>query len=90
MPTLTKGKNLNSAQIEQVKRSFVHRMTQENRRNVESMYKRQGWTLHETKCGANPWESDAEWIASHAFYILKNGALANRPNRCEPEFLAIR
>lgn len=29
-----------------------------------------------------------QWADKHAFYIRKDGHIANKPNHCEPSFLA--
>jgi hypothetical protein len=31
---------------------------------------------------------DAQWLATHAFYITKRGTLARNVNHCEPHYLA--
>ena len=35
-----------------------------------------------------PYTSDDDWVKQHAFYIKKDGHLADSPKRCEPVYLA--
>lgn len=32
--------------------------------------------------------TELHWIYGHAFYIRKDGHIADRPNHCEPDYLA--
>lgn len=32
--------------------------------------------------------SEQDWIINHAFYVRKDGHIANKSNHCEPAFMA--
>lgn len=77
MPKLIKGENLTTQQIKQVKAAFVHRPTTENNYPNRNPY---GLRI--------PAVNDSQWLREHAFYINVDGSLANKPNYCEPFYLA--
>jgi hypothetical protein len=74
---LTKGANLSPEQIAEVKRAFIYRHTIEH----QSAYRGESGQRTQT---------DAEWIAAHAFYIRRDGRLSQaiQHARCEPHYLA--
>lgn len=77
MIKLTRGTDLLPETRRQVLRAFTYRLTFENgypRRNP-------------CKARVEP-ITDAEWLAAHAFYTRKDGALDGRMHYCEPAFLA--
>ena len=74
---LIKGENLTVEQIKEVKRRFVHRLTFEN-----------GCPKRNTCKATIPYIHDDQWIREHAFYVKSNGDLSNKPNHCEPHYLA--
>lgn len=70
---LTKGTALTRDQRAEVLRRFIHRNTRE---------------LPCPIVGAPVTQTDAEWIADHAFYVTKAGRLANNRRFAEPHYLA--
>lgn len=75
-PKLTPGNKLSPAQIAQVKRAFVYRLTTEN-----------GYPQRNPTGARVPAITDEQWINEHAFYFRKDGQLASRPAHCEPAFM---
>lgn len=71
------GTQLLPATRRAVLRMFPYRPTIENN---YPRYNPAGCTI--------PPVTDAEWLASHAFYVTISGELAKRPNYCEPAFMA--
>lgn len=93
---LVRGKDLTPAQREDVKRQFVNRLTPQNRHQAFGAYVNEEpdpdseagvFATHGYPQGAES-GSDDEWIDSHAFYIRRDGSIASRPGRAEPETLA--
>lgn len=79
---LVKGARLTSAQKRAVLAAFVHRFTGEHR---------PAWSLQKMPNGgsyAPTHATDTEWVNDHAFYITAQGALASKPGRAEPVYLA--
>ena len=74
---LIKGSELSPVTRAEVLRTFTYRLTTEN-----------GYPKR-NPCGASvPAVSDAEWLAAHAFYVRKDGALAANRRHCEPAYMA--
>ena len=71
---LIRGDRLTEAQRADVLRRFVHRNTGTFRRHDQA----------ETPL----YQTDAEWLAAHAFYIRADGALSNKHGHCEPYYMA--
>lgn len=46
------------------------------------------WTREEWHAYHTPLTTDADWLASHAFYVNKDGTLDSRRNHCEPAYMA--
>jgi hypothetical protein len=71
---LIKGSELNDSQRKQVLAAFVHRNT------VEHPFLKAGGLRNYT---------DAQYIAEHAFYFVKDGSRLTFTHRyCEPHYLA--
>ena len=95
MPLLA-GSTLTPRQQAQVCSAFVHRWTVENARQTYqgrcpacAQGAPTGMTEPQWHAHHMPLTTDAEWIAAHAFYFVKDGSrlAANRP-RCEPAYMA--
>lgn len=68
---LVPGNSLTPDQVREVKNAFIYRYT------VEAPYLTPGLASGAT-------QTDAQWIAEHAFYIRRDGHLALIPKYCEP------
>ncbi len=79
---LVKGKDLTPQQREDVKRAYTYRFLDTTIYNPETSL-----AGHRMGHGHGAAE-DNRWIDSKAFYIRKDGKLANRPSHCEPVILA--
>lgn len=75
--TLTAGTELSPAQVRQVKAMFTHRNTADHPF---------GWGCNGHNFNRPSTQTDAEWIAEHAFYVKRDGTLARR--HAEPATLA--
>lgn len=96
MARLVKGSALTAEQVREVKRRFAYRWTSDNPQRCQvyrcskcdirvpyvNTHSADGHT-HPTI----PLQTDAEWLADHAFYINNDGSLSDRYRYCEPVFM---
>jgi hypothetical protein len=80
---LIKGKDLNNKQRRHVLASFVYRWTFENERAVRAHYSRL-----KLSCPSMPLQTDAQYLAEHAFWFKNNGEPTDVIRYCEPEYVA--
>lgn len=82
MSKLVKGNELPREIQEQVKRAYIYRWTIDNKRRKDAWAGIQGQPTI-------PLQTDAEWLAEHAFYVTDSGQrLSKRHTHCEPHYVA--
>jgi hypothetical protein len=99
MPRLIRGDKLSEPQQRMALNAFVYRWTTGNTQRASAY----GYCPHCKTRGGKPsvdnvacrrhhptvpLQTDAEWLAEHAFYVNKDGSLSGKPGRCEPAFMA--
>lgn len=92
---LIKGNDLNDSQRRQVLAAFTHRWTYENAKRIYDgkcpACVQRSQTGGSPTVNGKPWHeyhvpltTDAEWLATHAFYFVKDGSrLAANRRTCE-------
>lgn len=76
MSKLVIGTNLKPETRKYVLAAYTYRLTTEN-----------GYPKRNPCNASVPAISDTQWLAEHAFYVNRDGALSANRNYCEPAFM---
>ena len=80
--TWVKGDKLSAKVKQEILNAYIYRWTKENHARAKAIYENLG------SIPTIPLISDAEWLATHAFKVNKDGTLTKSVRHAEPHYLA--